>query len=674
MPGEIQNVAPQPIEFGKYTLLERISHGGMAEVFRAKTRGTAGFERVVAIKLLLPQVADDADFVTMLIDEAKIAGQLSHANIAQIFDLGQVDGRYYIVQEYVPGRDLRAIFQHLDERHGRLSVAQACHIILKVCEALDYAHNKRDPAGQPLHLVHRDISPQNVIVSHEGEVKLIDFGIVKAEGRATKTLAGLVKGKFAYMSPEQIRGLPVDRRSDVFACGILLHELLTGRPLFKRSTEFETLQRARVGEIEPPSRTNHDVSPDLDRVVLKALARHVDDRYQTAIALRDDLWEVVRISGYYQSRDQLAAWMLETFGEPSIADIEAATSSSIDLAPLGQVDRGFAPHAPDDDDDGENMTMVDSELAARLHLVGDDSDTVASVVERLAGAGGRDPAESGPVPALRELAHAAQSDPERAVFRAGADDLARGVDPSFALGLLPVQPAAGGEDEDTTNARLALARRTKPGPGSPSSWVEPQTPTRRRNAVPEAGIDEDSGEHTDDDIGVTIAAPEGGAVKVVLPLAAPTLPPAPQTGPEALTMLGLSPMDGPPLGAPPTYPAAYPVEAGFGGPGPAHASPPHAAPRHAALPHAALPHAAPPHVALPHGAMPPMSNPMPPHDSYDGYVHPSSGVWQPEPGQAGFADMVSDLRPTSGRYWVAAAVAVLVAALTVSIVLAVTGG
>jgi serine/threonine protein kinase len=657
LPGEIQNVAPQPIAFGKYTLLERISHGGMAEVFRAKTRGTAGFERIVAIKLLLPQVADDADFVTMLIDEAKIAGQLSHANIAQIFDLGQVDGRYYIVQEYVPGRDLRAIFQHLDERHGRLSVAQACHVILKVCEALDYAHNKRDPAGQPLHLVHRDISPQNVIVSHEGEVKLIDFGIVKAEGRATKTLAGLVKGKFAYMSPEQIRGLPVDRRSDVFACGILLHELLTGRPLFKRSTEFETLQRARVGEIELPSRTNPDVSPDLDRVVLKALARHVDDRYQTAIALRDDLWEVVRVSGYYQSRDQLAAWMLETFGEPSMADIEAATSASIDLGPIGQLDNQFAPR-PDDDDDVESMTMVDSDLAARLHIVGDDSDTVASVVQRLAGAG-RDPAESGPVPALRELAHAAQSDPERAVFRTGADDLARGVDPAFALGLLPGQPPPGGEDEDTTNARLALARRTKPGPGSPSSWVEPQTPTRRRNAVPEAGIDEDSGEHTDDDIGVTIAAPEGGAVKVVLPLAAPMMPPAPQAGPEARTMLGLSPMDVPaPLAAPPAYPPAYPVEAGFGGPGPAHAAPPHAAP----------------HAGLPHGAMPPMSAPMPPHDSYDGYVHPSSGVWQPDPGYAGFSDMVPDLRPASGRYWVAAAVAVLVAALTVSIVLAVTGG
>jgi eukaryotic-like serine/threonine-protein kinase len=661
LPGEIQNVPPQPIAFGKYTLLERISHGGMAEVFRAKTRGTAGFERIVAIKLLLPQVADDADFVTMLIDEAKIAGQLSHANIAQIFDLGQVEGRYYIVQEYVPGRDLRAICHHLDDRHTRMGVAQACHVVLKVCEALDYAHNKRDPAGQPLNLVHRDISPQNVIVSHEGEVKLIDFGIVKAEGRATKTLAGLVKGKFAYMSPEQIRGLPVDRRSDVFACGIIMHELLTGRPLFKRSSEFETLQRARVGEIEPPSRYNPDVSPDLDRVVLRALARHVDDRYQSAIALRDDLWEVVRTSGYYQSRDQLAAWMLETFGEPSIADIEAASSSVDRAPPVPQPPRPPAPtpaRPPDEDDDGENMTMVDPELASRLHLVGEDSDTVASVVARLASPG-PDPAESGPVPAVRALAHAAQSEPDRAVFRTGADALARGVDPSIELGLLPVRKQrAAGEEDETTNARLARARRTKPGPGSPSSWVEPQTPTRRRSAVPESGGDEDSGEHTDDDIGVTMEAPQGASLGV-LPLAAP----APQSHPEARTMLGLSPEDEAALAAQP-YPPIYPAEPGFpalsgpmhgGLPGPLHGNPPGPLPMHAAPP------------------MMPGAGMGPPHEAYDAYGRPSSGLWQPDPGQFGF-EPVPDLRASTGRYWVAAAIAVLVAALTISIVLAVTGG
>jgi serine/threonine-protein kinase len=313
------------VNFGKYQLLDRISYGGMAEVFRATTSGAAGFERTVAIKLLLPNVAMDQEFITMLIDEAKIAGQLSHANIAQIFDLGMAEGRYYIVQEYVPGYDLRALLKFLGKTGRRLSIAQACHIILKVCEGLEYAHNKRDPQGEPLNLVHRDVSPQNVLVSYEGEVKLIDFGIAKAEGRSTRTLAGLVKGKFAYMSPEQIRGLPVDRRSDVFATGIVLHELLTSKPLFRRKSEFETLKRARSGVIDPPSALNPEVPAALDEIVLRSLARHVEDRYQSAVDLRDALWEFSRGSGHFYSRNELAAWMAE---ELAGEDVAAAAEGS----------------------------------------------------------------------------------------------------------------------------------------------------------------------------------------------------------------------------------------------------------------------------------------------------------------------------------------------------------
>ncbi len=284
----------EPIQFGNFTLLERISHGGMAEVFRAKSFGEAGFEREVALKVLLPSVATDQEFVNMLIDEAKIAGQLNHANIAQIFDLGVAEERYYIVQEFVKGKDLRAILKHKLKKKIHLDVAKSCYIALKVCEGLHYAHNKEDVHGKPLKLVHRDISPHNVLISDEGEVKIIDFGIAKAEGRATQTMAGLVKGKFAYMSPEQIRGLPVDHRSDIFATGILLHEMLSTRPLFSRSSEFETLKRARSAIAEPPSQFNPLVPKALDAIVLKALARHVDDRYQTAQELRDALWSFAR--------------------------------------------------------------------------------------------------------------------------------------------------------------------------------------------------------------------------------------------------------------------------------------------------------------------------------------------------------------------------------------------
>jgi serine/threonine protein kinase len=318
------------IRFDNYRLLERISHGGMAEVFRAKTFGAAGFEREVAIKLLLPTVAMDREFITMLIDEAKIAGQLTHANIAQIFDLGMAEGRYYIVQEYVRGKDLRAIIKHCREAKQPLSVAQACFIMMKVCEGLEYAHNKHDPNGQPLNLVHRDVSPQNVLVSMGGEVKLIDFGIAKAEGRATRTLAGLVKGKFAYMSPEQIRGLPVDRRSDVFACGIVMHELLTAKPLFLRKSEFETLKRARSGEIPPPSDLNPLVPEELDEIALSALARHLDERHQSAKAFREAIWDFVKQSGHFYSQAQLAEWMQETFETPPDENTATAVTTERD--------------------------------------------------------------------------------------------------------------------------------------------------------------------------------------------------------------------------------------------------------------------------------------------------------------------------------------------------------
>ena len=242
---------PQP--FGKYYLLERINVGGMAEVFKAKAFGVEGFERLVAVKRILPSVAQDEEFIRMFIDEAKIAVQLNHANIAQIFDLGMADGAYYIALEYVPGKDLRTLFENARKTRRPLTVAQACYSIIKICEGLDYAHNKRDGHGRELHIVHRDVSPQNVLISEEGEVKVIDFGIAKAAGRASRTKAGILKGKFGYMSPEQVRGLPLDRRSDIFSLGIILYEILTMERLFVGESDFATLEKVRNVEILPPT-------------------------------------------------------------------------------------------------------------------------------------------------------------------------------------------------------------------------------------------------------------------------------------------------------------------------------------------------------------------------------------------------------------------------------------
>jgi eukaryotic-like serine/threonine-protein kinase len=305
----------KPIPFGKYVLLERINVGGMAEVFKAKAFGVEGFERLVAVKRILPSIAEDTEFITMFIDEAKIAVQLTHANIAQIFDLGRVADSYFIAMEYVHGKDLRAIFDRARKRGEPLPVPMACYCIMKVCEGLDYAHNKRDPAGRDLHLVHRDVSPQNLLISYDGEVKIIDFGIAKAAGKAGKTQAGILKGKFGYMSPEQVRGLPLDRRSDIFAVGICLYELLTGERLFVGESDFSTLEKVRNVEIMPPSTYNRRIPEELEQIVLKALAKDVDDRYQTAMDLHDDLQSFMYTSGNFFARKDLSAFQRKMFAE-----------------------------------------------------------------------------------------------------------------------------------------------------------------------------------------------------------------------------------------------------------------------------------------------------------------------------------------------------------------------
>ena len=214
----------------------------MAEVFKAASYGVEGFERVVALKRVLPQISEDQAFINMFIDEAKIAVQLDHPNISRIYDLGNAEDSYYIAMEYVSGHDARALFDRLAAQGKKLDVALCCHIVKEVCEALEYAHTKTNNQGEPLSLIHRDVSPQNILLSFDGQVKLIDFGIAKAAGKATKTRSGILKGKFGYMSPEQVRGRPIDKRSDLFALAVVLYELLTSERCFRGKDDFSTLE------------------------------------------------------------------------------------------------------------------------------------------------------------------------------------------------------------------------------------------------------------------------------------------------------------------------------------------------------------------------------------------------------------------------------------------------
>ncbi len=305
----------QPIPFGKYLLLDRINIGGMAEVWRAKTFGAGGFERLVAIKRILPNIAEDEEFITMFIDEAKITVQLNHANIAQIYELSSIASSYFIAMEYVSGKDMRAVFDRCRKRGEPAPIPLICYLIAQCCEGLDYAHRANDKMGRPMNIVHRDVSPQNALISYEGEVKVIDFGIAKAAGKATKTQAGILKGKFGYMSPEQIRGLPLDRRSDVFAIGVCLYEMLTGERLFVGDSDFSVLEKVRKVEVLPPSHFNRKIPDALEKIVMKSLAKDVDERYSYGSELAEDLRKFLYTSGYSFGRKDLAAFMKATFAE-----------------------------------------------------------------------------------------------------------------------------------------------------------------------------------------------------------------------------------------------------------------------------------------------------------------------------------------------------------------------
>ena len=272
--------------FGKYLLLQRVSVGGMAEIFKALPANADRIDQIVAIKRILPNIAEDDEFIGMFIDEARIAGQLHHPNICRIYELGRVNNDHYIAMQFLWGRDLLKLMNRHKKAGRFVNPMMAAFIGSKALSALHYAHTKHDQDGQPLNIIHRDVSPQNIIVGYSGQVKLIDFGVARAASQSQKTQAGILKGKFGYMSPEMIRGLPIDHRSDVFAMGICLHELLTNTRLFYGETDFATLELVRDANVMPPSHKAPGVPPTLDAIVLKALSREADERYQDAAEMQ----------------------------------------------------------------------------------------------------------------------------------------------------------------------------------------------------------------------------------------------------------------------------------------------------------------------------------------------------------------------------------------------------
>lgn len=302
-------------QLGRYLLVEKIASGGMADVYRGKLFGIEGFEKDVAIKKILPYWSGNQEFINMLVDEAKVLLHLTHANIVQVFELNKEDETYYIVMEYVDGVDLRSLIKQLKKKGRKFSPSLVCYIAQQILNGLLFAHERKDRHSRPLGIVHRDISPQNILLSSEGEVKITDFGIARVIGKTTETTTGTLKGKFAYMSPEQALGQKVDHRTDIFALGILLYEMVTGERCFKGDNDLKTLESVKEARIVFPKETLEIIPSQLVDIILGALKKNKEERFQTAAGLRNEIRSLENTMGYLVSPSDLKQLILEIFPE-----------------------------------------------------------------------------------------------------------------------------------------------------------------------------------------------------------------------------------------------------------------------------------------------------------------------------------------------------------------------
>ncbi len=321
----------QNTQFGKYQILDLLAIGGMAEVYRARVTGAEGFEKIVVIKRIHAHLAAEKDLISSFIDEAKLAALLQHQNIVMIHDFGNVDGSYYIAMEYLHGRDLSRIIERGRDMSFPLRLEHILQIVSRICAGLDYAHNLKDANAVPLNIIHRDVSPQNILVTYEGNVKILDFGIAKAVGKCTQTQTGVIKGKVAYMSPEQARGMPVDHRSDIFATGILLYEMVTGQRMYLGQDTIQLLQKVSVADFVPAEKIVENLPPLLYEILRKALARDPDQRYQTDAAMLADIEECAYQSGLRLSTRGLSQYMKQIFADEIEAEKAAAGGTGFGL-------------------------------------------------------------------------------------------------------------------------------------------------------------------------------------------------------------------------------------------------------------------------------------------------------------------------------------------------------
>jgi serine/threonine-protein kinase len=430
-------------------LLERLAMGGMAEVFRAKITSSHGFEKVLVIKRILPHLAADTTFVSMFIDEAKLTAQLAHPKIVQILDFGDVSGQYFIALEFVDGCDALGLLRTCAQKRVHIPRQLAVFVISEVLEALDYAHNARDMEGKPMHIVHRDISPSNIFISKRGDVKLGDFGIAHAQRRESKTQVGTLKGKYGYMSPEQVIGHPLDGRSDVFAVGVVLAEMLMGRRLFTSPNDLDVLLMVRDARIDRLDRYCGDLPPALDRIVRRSLRKDMNERYASASEFHGDLADYLYAAGQRVGAPDLRSFVGDLFDPAPEA-----------TARLLQHSRRMAqpPRVPGQAQDSGRAPQVEP-----------DEEQVAAAA---GGAPATPPARGGD-----EGQTTVETGARRALLRGAGSGVPGEILPDTPTAAIPYQPLPGGgedswpeeevESEHSSVRGFTPVSRPGPGPASP---------------------------------------------------------------------------------------------------------------------------------------------------------------------------------------------------------------
>ncbi len=551
------NLLDLPRQLGPYSLLKRIAMGGMAEVYIAKAEGFGGFEKLVAIKVIHPRFSEDEQFIQMLIEEAKISVLLNHVNIVQIFDLGQIDDTYFIVMEYIEGLDVHRVLKRLSTQSIALPIEAALFIAIEMCHGLHYAHTKMDSQGSPLGIVHRDISPQNVLISRSGEVKLVDFGIAKAALRSAQTQAGVIKGKYSYMSPEQASGLATDHRSDIFSTGLVLYEMLTGEMAYQKDNIPMLLEQVRKAEISAASSKRADLPKRLDDLLAKVLAKKIEDRYENAQLMGNDLTEILHEIAPSFNAAELVRCIAPTLPKTLIPSEnpppkQASSASNADRAETSSTTASLSPMKAAEFRPGQNesvlfenesftqrsaSTLLKSVVAAQVEKLSDNKSSAPAPKRksRLSnGSPGRDPKEH------TAMASLSKSVPPLSSSRPRFSGISRSVPPPRPSSRAPMSKARSARSSLPPSMGRYPARISSPLPASAA--LRSSRPSKAPASSAAQVLSIPSAPAVPKDL-PALSLPEQSDTQIPVPVSSPPVPAAPSARPSEL-----------PVSEPPTVP------------------------------------------------------------------------------------------------------------------------